>query len=228
MRASFPSDYASLTQLWSLWLEQDSWPPLDKWLRNHGHLPTQPAHTLRFGQRGNALASTNKYSLNLAMISAMRYLHLACALEFAYRAKTVDVDWAEWDASWTLSAVKKVPPLAFWYWIGLRVNADTPLPSPKALVDAPEREAFFQRMAADRHTATDISDAWFGMWHGLRPQWLALLVERQKASEWNQQQMETFIAQQSYTPPLWLRAQQEKTAEDLREILIAEGVDVHL
>lgn len=162
------------------------------------------------------------------MHQAMRFLQLAAALELAYREDNPQQDWLVWDQDWHRD--RNIPPLAFWDWVMLRLTENKSSCTPPAgLRDATERQAFFVRFV--RHLRLEdnaILQPESLLWFGLRPQWVPLLVERQKHSGWSQQQLAQFVRLQTVSPPLWLRLSPQMSAEQLAEHLAAEGVRVAL
>lgn len=216
-------DYSALTKLWALWLQQDQWPQLDKWLKQYERVLAPSARSIKVPKRYTSLQSSAMDSNSFAMISAIRFLQLAAGLELLYRAGNVDIDLFAWDASWNLDALEKIPPLAFWYWIGLRVSTSVDaIAPPKALNDAQKRKNFFMTMT----TNTGLQES--GLWNGLRPQWLTLLQQRQIASQWDPVMLTRFMSYQTTTPPLWLRVQQGRAVEEVAATLSSEGVNVRL
>ena len=79
-------------------------------------------------------------SLSLAMFSALRFQQLASGLEVAYRATVQEpeyaMDWVAWDEGWQARDLKAIAPVAFWYWIQLRVKGDQPKKNQAQLRDA--------------------------------------------------------------------------------------------
>lgn len=208
------ADYDLINEPWGLWLTQTRWQPLDRWLKQLGGYHPARKHLQQADRRPQVAAM---------MFSAMRFLHLAAALEHSYRTQTLP-DWAEWDTSWELDSTVKVPPAAFWYWIALRnQSADD---SPRPLRDADARRKWFATVEAALDETT-LSPSWLA-WHGLRPQWLPLLQERQKASQWTETDLRKFIELQHQVPPLWLRPQRDQDHAALAKTLSDAGVRVRL
>ena len=234
--------YELLLLLWRQWLTEDAqltgqWPLLDRWLKRQ--LPCVKNHGIgKTAQRKKMqpLDLPTQLALSAAMFSAMRYLQLAAALEYSYRAQTLAVDWSAWDSNWSATEIHKIPPAAFWYWVALRNTTDASVPG--ALRDAESRKAWFLK-AQQSLTGSDNTGAGMSLgqrqhvasellWHGLRPQWWDLLQTRAQISEWSTQDLNRFIAMQNQSPPLWLRPQGEMTAADLLPLLSREGVEVTL
>lgn len=204
---SIPPEYIhSLLSLWKKWQTQAHWPALDRWLKRE------------LAGRPDALV------LGAAMHQAMRFLQLAAALEHAYRTNNLEQDWLAWDEPW--QPHQGIPPLAFWYWVMLRLNEDKNLCAPPpGLRDADARQAFFAEFARGLSPEDDaILQPRNLLWFGLRPQWAPLLEERQRASGWSQQQLASFIRQQVMSPPLWLRVSPGGSAHKLAQELLADGV----
>ncbi len=251
---STPSHNATLTvhyedsrlfPLWRAWLDVAGTVPLDKWIKTsvrqfaHSGPTSRPEHdevkkhnkfkpTKTLADYANAEA-TDAASLSLAMFSALRFQQLASGLEFAYRASLQDPDltmnWMEWDSSWQVRDLQQVSPVAFWYWIQLRVNGDQPKKNQAQLCDAEARRHFFiQMMNNVRFDDLPL----FLLWHGLRPQWGELLNLRQVRSGWSEQTLQDFITRQVTTPPLWLRVQKNALASEVCASLQQQGVDALL
>lgn len=203
--------YEPLFDLWRLWLAPSVWPSLDKWLKQE------------LSNRGGASVSAAQRALNREMgkwmFSAMRFVQLAGALEASYRAEA-ELDWAEWDSQWNQASAKQIPPAAFWYWVALREGAAQT--SPKALRDAAQRKAWFDKLA-QRLPFTPEGKL---LWAGLRPAWLPLLQARQQQSGWSEQQLNEFLQLQNSPPPLWLRVQKNMPASEVLQSLKQDGVDV--
>lgn len=234
-----------LVPLWRAWLEVAGTTPLDKWIKTsvrqfaHSgptsmpeydeikkHNKFKPAKTQADHAHAEAVDTA---SLSLAMFSALRFQQLASGLEFAYRASLQNpehaMDWSEWDAGWQARDLQGIAPVAFWYWIQLRVNGDQPKKNQAQLRDAEARRSFFKKVMAE---ATFANLSVLLLWQGLRPQWSELLKARQEASGWSDKTLEDFIAQQISTPPLWLRVQKNATAEAVYDSLQQQGVKVSL
>ncbi len=203
-----------LFTLWRNWQSQSTWAALDRWLKRE------------LAGRSDALV------LGTAMHQAMRFLQLASALEHAYRMDSVDVDWCSWDAQWQ-PRTAAIPPLAFWYWVSLRLAASsepvtTPKPPP-GLRDAAARQAFFARC----HASLPLDDAAIlqplsMLWFGMRPSWADVLHSRQRASGWSDAQLAAFVRLQLVSPPLWLRVAPGCPPGEIAAELKAEGVQVAL
>lgn len=208
------ADYDLISEPWGLWLAQSQWQPLDRWLKQLGGYHPARRHLQQVDRRPQVAAM---------MFSAMRFLHLAAALEQSYRDQSLP-DWSAWDSDWQLNSVAKIPPAGFWYWIALRNQSAAEPPRP--LRDASARREWFTRVEAslDKNTLTP---AWL-TWQGLRPQWLPALQERQGASQWSEAELLQFIAQQQQVPPLWLRPQRDQTHAFVAEALSKAGVRVRL
>lgn len=205
-----PEHIHSLLSLWKKWQAQTRWPALDRWLKSE------------LAGRPHALV------LGAAMHQAMRFLQLATALECAYRANNLQQDWLAWDESW--SHTQSIPPLAFWYWIMLRINGDAAsCYPPSGLRDADARQAFFAQFARSLSPEDDaILQPQNLLWFGMRPQWAPLLEERQRVSGWSQQQLASFIRQQVVSPPLWLRVSPGGSSNELMQELLADGVKAEI
>lgn len=208
--------YDTLFDLWRTWLMQSEWAALDKWLKNQLRKNTNPKSEF-------ASSSSNNRELSLCMFSGMRYLQLVCAFEASYREKKM-LGWLDWDKSWSHTSVKKIPGPAFWYWIALREGNTSA--APKALRDADDRKAWFDKIE-QYFSATQQGEELL-LWAGLRPQWLPLLEERKAKSNWTNEQLADFIAQQNTTPPLWLRVQKDVPMEDVVKKLQQDAVHVEL
>lgn len=231
--------------LWRAWLEVAGTMPLDKWIKTsvrqfaHSGPTSMPEYdeikkhnkfkpSKTSADYANAEIA-NTASLSLAMFSALRFQQLASGLEFAYRAKLQNpehaMDWSAWDAAWQPRDLQGIAPVAFWYWIQLRINGDQPKKNQAQLRDAEARRAFFNQLMQQ---ADVINLPVYLLVHGLRPQWGELLKARQKASDWNEETLQTFVAQQVTTPPLWLRIQKGALAEEVCASLQQQGVNATL
>lgn len=234
-----------LVPLWRAWLEVAGTMPLDKWIKTsvrqfaHSgptskpeydevkkHNKFKPAKTQ--ADHANAEA-VDTASLSLAMFSALRFQQLASGLEVAYRATVQEpeyaMDWVAWDEGWQARDLQAIAPVAFWYWIQLRVKGDQPKKNQAQLRDAEARRHFFNKVIRD---AAFNNLPVFLLWHGLRPQWSELLKARQKASGWSDKTLQDFIVQQVSTPPLWLRLQKNAVAGEVFNSLQQQGVSVLL
>jgi 16S rRNA (cytosine967-C5)-methyltransferase len=122
--------------------------------------------------------------------------------------------------------VKKIPAASLWFWLARRCELDV---SELRIPDMHERNQFFES-AQGRITGINepALNAWSLLWYAMRPCWKTLLDERVAASQWSPEQVHTFINRQTQMPPLWLRPQQQATAETLAAALRQEGVDVAL
>lgn len=234
-----------LVPLWRAWLEVAGTMPLDKWIKTsvrqfaHSgptsmpeydeikkHNKFKPAKTSADYANAEVI---NTASLSLAMFSALRFQQLASGLEFAYRASVKEpeheMDWSEWDAGWQPRDLQGIAPVAFWYWVQLRVNGDEPKKNQAQLRDAEARRAFFNRVMQQASTA---NLPVYLLAHGLRPQWGELLRLRQNASGWSEETLQAFVAQQVTTPPLWLRVQKGAQADEVCASLQNQGVKASL
>ncbi len=208
-----------LVPLWRNWLDVAGSMPLDKWLKN----------TLRPAAKSGARAQpdyspADRASLSLALFSALRFQQLAAALEFAYHKQDASINWDEWDLAWHQRDLQSITPVAFWYWVQLRVGGDQAKKNQAQLRDAEERRAFFNRIALQINP----DSAFYFLWYGLRPQWKALLHERQQVSGWDDKTLQEFIQQQVTTPPLWLRVQKKGDVKTICARLQNQGVNVIL
>jgi 16S rRNA (cytosine967-C5)-methyltransferase len=234
-----------LVPLWRAWLEVAGTVPLDKWVKTsvrqfaHSGPTSKPEYdevkkhnkfkpTKTLADHANAEAA-NTTALSLAMFSALRFQQLASGLEYAYRASLQDpetvMDWSAWDAAWQPRDLQGIAPVAFWYWIQLRVAGDQPKKNQAQLRDAPARREFFNQVM---QSASVASLPLYLLWHGLRPQWGELLRLRQQASGWSDDTLQAFTAQQITTPPLWLRVQKGALVEEVYASLQQQGVKVFL
>lgn len=215
MTSALTSDYKFLTSLWSEWLAQPRWPPLDRWLK---------ARTgTRSGHRHNG-PCPHPLQAGTAMLAAMRYLQLACALETAWRDEQWSFDLPAWDAGWSPAQAKKITPLAFWYWIALRHNAAKPaaVVAPRGLRDAERRRQFFIQWQA--RSGADDSNPFYWLWQGMRPGWKPLLDQRAQCSGWDRAAGLQFLSLQTLTPPVWLRIQHQEALQPLVGRLQQAGV----
>lgn len=195
--------YDTLFDLWRNWLMQTEWMPLDKWLKNQLRKNTNPKSEF-------ASSQSNNRELSLCMLSAMRYFQVACALEDSFQKNEIP-DWKTWDKNWVRVSAKKIPVASFWFWIALREKNENA--APKALRDVSARKTWFEKVE-HYFSVTEQSEEIL-LWSGLRPKWLPLLEERRKKSQWTEEQLTEFIAQQSSAPPLWLRVQKNLPMEDV-------------
>lgn len=206
-----------LVPLWRNWLDVAGSTPLDKWLKN----------TLRPAAKSDSRPqpgydAVDRAVLSLAMFSALRFQQLASALEFAYRNQATEINWQEWDLAWHQRDLQATAPVAFWYWIQLRVNGDSVKKNQAQLRDAEDRRAFFNRVMVQINPD---NVPLYLLWYGLRPQWSELLNKRKELSDWSDQTLHAFIQQQVITPPLWLRAQKNSDVKILCEQLQQQGVN---
>lgn len=208
--------YDTLFDLWRNWLMQNDWMPLDKWLKNHLRKNTNPKSEF-------ASSQSNNRELSLCMFSAMRYFQLACAIEESFQ-KQIILDWKEWDQSWVQASAKKIPVASFWFWIALREGNENA--APKALRDTAARKAWFEKI--EHYFGVSEQPEEILLWSGLRPQWLELLEERKTQSQWTQEQLTDFVAQQNIAPPLWLRVQKDLPIADVVKKLQQDSVHVEL
>lgn len=232
----FIYDDSRLVRLWRNWLAAAGTIPLDKWLRhNLRELASASAATVqtRSTAKNNGSGQiflADQAALTQAMNNAVRFQQLACAVEFIYQefCRTnhyADINWPDWDNQWQVRDLQALAPVAFWYWIQLRVGGDRPKRNRAQLPDAPARRDFFQRLLADNYFAgPDTGYLWFG----LRPHWKKLIEERKNSSHWSAVQTQLFVQQQTTTPPLWLRIQADKPPADICAQLSAQGVNATL
>ncbi len=239
-----------LVPLWRAWMDVAGTQPLDKWLKTavrplaHSGPTSKPEYDevkkhnkfkpAKTAVERNAGEAVDIRSLSLAMFSALRFQQLAAALEHAYRtslkaSKPEDpelvIDWRHWDSAWQVRDLQAISPIAFWYWIQLRVQGDQPKKNKAQLRDAEARREFFNNWI----TRLDPAELpVFLLWHGLRPQWGDLLTARQNLSGWSEKTLQQFIAQQVSTPPLWLRLQKNAQANQVANSLQQQGVMVSL
>jgi len=206
--------YEILFDLWRNWLAQGDWTPLDKWLKNE----LRQTALSRLNDEPN-----NNRELGLCMFSAMRYLQLACALEESYKQQKL-LNWVEWDKSWSLSDVKKMPVAPFWFWVAQREKNQQA--APKALRDSADRKAWFEKI--EQHFSVTEQPEELLLWNGLRPSWLQLLEDRRIASAWTHEQMTDFIELQNIAPPLWLRLQKAWNAEAAKKRLVQDGIHAEI
>lgn len=219
-----------LIHLWRAWLAVAGSVPLDKFLKHNLRELTgvRPVATGR-GQK-NPLSLEDQASLSQAMNNALRFQQLACALEVLYQTFSVggdygDRDWQAWDIHWQTRDLQGLSPVAFWYWIQLRVTGDCAKQNLAQLRDAPMRGKFFQQLLSNNYFA---QQATHYLWLGLRPHWAGLIAARKTKSDWTDQQTEWFLQQQTTTPPLWLRVQSAQSQEAIVASLLAQGVNTTL
>jgi 16S rRNA (cytosine967-C5)-methyltransferase len=203
--------WPSLLPLWRELMSSEQLPLVDRWLKNS------------FKHPSNSVTLPQQLLLSRALMDGIAFAQLACALEHSYQQQTLDVDWAEWDNTWHFDSVKTLPPTHFWGWMALRCGADF---HSLRLKDAPARQIFFNRFSAA--VTAETSNPFTLLWHGVRPQWLPLLMERVASSNWSDQQLQHFIKQQTRMPPLWLRPHADQAAEQLVADLVGEGVKAAL
>lgn len=189
MTPNLTTDYEFLVSLWFQWLDQPQWQPLDRWLKSQKKMSRDPLQA------------------GIAMHAAMRFLHLACALESAYKNPQETLDIQAWDQSWSLADIKKVPAQALWYWVALRAaeGQQATVAAPKKLRDAHQRHQFFLQWRA--RSDADHNNAYYWLWQGVRPSLKPLLDERARQSHWSTENYQTFLDKQTVQPPLWLRLQ---------------------
>lgn len=205
-----------LIRLWRNWTQVAGTMPLDKWLK----------HNLRdLGQ----ISLAEQAGFTEAMNNAVRFQQLACALEYIYQhfadANVDVVDWLQWDVQWQVRDIQQMPLAAFWYWIQLRVTGDGHKQNVGQLSDYKNRNRFFQRLLEDKYFA-QAGEKY--LWLGLRPQWQSLVAQRAIASAWADTQLDSFLASQTATPPLWLRVQSNQSPAEIQASLSAQGVDANL
>lgn len=203
--------WPSLLPLWRELMSSEQLPLVDRWLKNNFKHPSK------------SVPLQQQLLLSRALMDGIAFAQLACALEHSYQQQTLELDWIEWDNTWHFDAVKTLPPTHFWGWMALRCGADF---HSLRLKDAQERQIFFNRFSAAVTTGT--SNPFTLLWHGVRPQWLPLLMERVASSNWSDQQLQDFIEQQTRMPPLWLRPGAAQAAEQLVAELVGEGVKAAL
>lgn len=200
-----------LFTLWREFLAQPSMPLLDRWLKQQFKL------TKSIGLKQQLL-------IGRAMLDAMAFVQLACALEYAYQQQRIDLDWDAWDQQWHPDQIKVIPASSVWFWFASRCDTDT---SGLRIKDIRERHEFFMQAAQSVTPASILlSSAFSLLWYGMRPQWDSLLEERARNSDWSTEQTDHFIRQQTQTPPLWLRPQQDISPDALLARLREEEVDV--
>lgn len=227
-------DDSRLVRLWRNWLSAAGTIPLDKWLRNNlrelaGSVPTEQT-TTRKNNFSAQLSLADQASLAQAMNHALRFQQFACALEFIYKAfcntdNYADINWVEWDQQWQARDLQVLSPVAFWYWIQLRMEGNQRKQNQAQLKDAEKRRDFFQKLLADNYfSQADANSLWFG----LRPQWKALIEERKNISHWSDEQTNLFLQQQTSSPPLWLRVNTDKPLAEISAQLSAQGTNAVL
>lgn len=221
-----------LIRLWRNWLSTQAQMPLDKWLAQQlRELATVKSHSTRKGAVAPAgLNLADQASLSAAMRDGVRFQQFACAMEFLYQEFARDqrepaVDWQAWDKRWQALELHDLSTPAFWYWIQLRVTGDPAKSNRAQLPDAAGRSIFFSTLTQRNYFARDGAQC---VWMGLRPNWQPLLEERQKRSDWSHEQFQLFLQMQTTTPPLWLRINSDKSADDICQQLVAQGVDAHM
>jgi 16S rRNA (cytosine967-C5)-methyltransferase len=199
---------------------------LDRWLKTRNRSYSSKQASKQGRKQDDSLKQP--FGLSAALIEGMRYLHLASALEHAYQKNEATknettIDWFEWDKSWSIDEVKKMPVANFWYWVELRTYLGSHK-IPRKLRDAELRFNFFNEMVHSLNKP-EISPN-FLLWNGLRPSWISLLQERAQLSAWSTEQLLIFIAKQNELPPLWLRAQRGKTVQEMSNELHRAGVTI--
>lgn len=216
-------------QLFSVWrdlLAEKKLPAMDRWLKNRNKMYRSATRGNPKGVKASATLPTS-LTLSAALISGVRFMQLASCLEHAYTHQLSHIDWLDWDSRWEYADVKKIPLAHFWYWIELRTSSmsdEAPPSHPKKMRDQVARAAFFSQWSVQMNTSDNMPA--FLLWNGLRPQWLPLLIERAALSHWSEADICSFIRMQTQTPPLWLRAQGGKTAQDIYARLQHQGVSV--
>ncbi|MBB3167154.1 RsmB/NOP family class I SAM-dependent RNA methyltransferase [Simiduia aestuariiviva] len=181
-----------LIEVWQEWQKAPPGQALDKWLKYQ-----LPKLHLRFED-----AKTERASLALAMIEALRFQQLVAACECAFEQEDdAPIDWHAWDAQWQPQQLAPMDPTVFWGWLSLRVEGKLP-----------NGRAYHQfEWQGRRHCFGSLSGAVVAgsplqlLWHGLRPSWRSLLDQRAAASGWSDRDRAHFITRQTQTPPLWLR-----------------------
>ena len=220
-------DFGVLEHSWQRWLDanQETPQPLDRWLKRQQQLPVQLG-SLQQGNQPSAtkLSAAQRWQLNAALIKANRFQQLAAALEAQFRQEE-EIDWLHWDQQWQPTELNRLNAQALWYWIGLRAGGDW-MRSRHQLRDTTYRERLYA-MVQQQALEQPLSPLWC-LWHGVRPQWLALLKQRANQSGWSDKQLQSFIKKQCDFPPLWLRLSPETDIDALAEALQAQGIDAQL
>lgn len=197
--------YRELSNVWEEWREQPPRTAMDRWLKK---------------QASYRSSLIRQYPLlSLAMYQAQRFQQLACALETFY--KHPDTDWLTWDKEWHHLDIDALHISDFWYWVQLRSQERWRWPAYFNQYDD-QKQAFddFHTMAQ-----TPLTPAWM-LWHGLRPQWLPLLLERQQHSGWTDEQLIAWAEQQNTPPPVWLRVNGEHDLDQLQQQLHDDGINI--
>lgn len=203
-----------LLGVWQEWLAAPAGQALDKWLKYQ-----LPKLHLRFEDK-----KTERASLALAMIEALRFQQLVAACEYAFEQDDDAIDWLAWDAQWQPQQLVHMDPAVFWGWLSLRVEGKLP-----------NGRAYHQfEWQGRRHCFASLSDAVNAgsslqlLWHGLRPSWRSLLDQRAVASGWTDRDVAHFVSRQTQTPPLWLRVLPGQDAKALCAQLQADEVQAKL
>lgn len=199
-----PWRYPHLFALWQQWLAHGQNHQLDRWLEQQFRQHKQ------FGKK-------DRQAYRDAFFIAMRYQQLAHALEYSYQHQAPD--WATWDQHW--QATTNNNDAALWYWLLLRAGIDCNAPT--ELADGAKRLAHFTQHAQAWPKAPLLSPHYL-LWQGMRPQWSALLAQRQHASNWSDNQLHSFITTLNTAAPICLRPQRGDTAQ-LAATLAREGID---
>ncbi len=232
--------YPRLLKMWQDWATQPQWYAADRWLKDwqkrHPFKPPAPAKNSRKPSAQppkpdhDRMVQEDRLAISQGFFHALRFLQLASALEHGYRLTTADtdqqpltsIDWSTWDADWRPVDAVTLDAEKLWYWVGLRL--DKHCPAPKGLKDASQRQAWL--LANKKHfNDPERPDTWL-LWHGLRPQWRPLLLERKHQSGWSDRDFVAFVCEQNNPPPLWLRIQGNQSRADIGKSLLKEGVTI--
>ncbi|UTA48483.1 RsmB/NOP family class I SAM-dependent RNA methyltransferase [Simiduia sp. 21SJ11W-1] len=213
MKASAPNfSDPRLAAVWQEWQKAPLGQALDKWLKYQ-----LPKLHLRYEDQ-----KTERGSLALALIEALRFQQLAMALEHAFATGT-EVDWFQWDAQWRPALLAAFSPELLWGWVSLRVSGKLPAGRQYQQAEWAGRRDLFASLAPGA-----AEGPLEYLWHGLRPGWQPLLAARAQASGWQAKDVSAFIRAQIQTPPLWLRVQPELPISAACAQLLADEVNAKI
>ncbi|MFG1497947.1 RsmB/NOP family class I SAM-dependent RNA methyltransferase [Saccharospirillum sp. HFRX-1] len=171
--------WSHLFRLTEALLKEPNWPSTDRWLAER--FRSEP----KFGRKDRAFYSD-------AFFRLCRQAAVPVYLQRRWQGETsepaVDRLWPE---------LKQMAPADIWVWLVLLDGADNQLP--REITDGPQRRAWLDSFSADdRATLNQLQSGWLSEWD----HWL---VQRARASDWNDVDQTTWLTMQNQRPPLWLR-----------------------
>ncbi|WP_017445704.1 RsmB/NOP family class I SAM-dependent RNA methyltransferase [Gayadomonas joobiniege] len=189
-------------QLWLEWCQQQSFKPLDRFLKSR-------LKEIR------DLKREDKLKLSAQIQNAARYLQSAEYLESCYQQDKC-IDALAWDKEYQTLQLKINNIQCFWFWVFLLAGDYTHA----STANEAARVAWFKKQLSKLEA--DLSC--FAILHGFRPKWLTSLNQRALMQGWQEDEVRSFIKKQNIALPLYLRNQSELTDKQLTEQLQANGV----